>query len=199
MVLFLGDPGIVAAQETVFHRFEAEHPDEELVDVLYLAAGVELTQAGLSSRRSEGDAEYTLYTEYDPRSDEVIVAYTLTDSSPPRRPIAETLTARNHRGSLSGRPPIRRRREAPRCRATADPSARAAERNPAGAAFPGAARPRARSGGGRGRRAGATGGAGWCEAVVGSGGRGRGGPGAVVEGGRRESIRLRMKPSFLLE
>lgn len=112
-----------------------------------------------------------------------IVAYTLTDTSPPRRPLAETHTALpldhdvdarvarairtllrqagiepspSPQATIEGLFPDGPRSEAAEKRPGVEqpptPPPAAAQRNPAGAAFPGTARRRARSGGGRGRR-----------------------------------------------
>lgn len=53
-VSFFATLSSAAAQDTVLHVFESSQRDKQFENVLYLAAGVELTQAGLSStRRSE--------------------------------------------------------------------------------------------------------------------------------------------------
>lgn len=76
-------PGIsivISAEETVLHRFAAEEPDRDLENVLYYAAATELARAGLSSRRTPGNSQYTLLTEYERHDDDVTVSYVLRDS-----------------------------------------------------------------------------------------------------------------------
>ncbi|WP_319558932.1 hypothetical protein [Marispirochaeta sp.] len=65
------------AEETVLHLFQSELPDSQVEELLYLAAGVELTRAGLSSSRSSENAEYTLHTRYHLEGNSVSVSYRL--------------------------------------------------------------------------------------------------------------------------
>jgi hypothetical protein len=68
-VLFLGlmllaaVPGARAA-DVVELRFQSAAPDTSLEDLLYLAIGVELSQAGLSSSRAAGTGTYLLTANY---------------------------------------------------------------------------------------------------------------------------------------
>ena len=76
------------AEETVLHRFASGAPDRRLEDILYLNAGVELTKAGFTSTRKEGDHNYLLMTEYRVSGGTAAVGYTLFSSDASDRPLA---------------------------------------------------------------------------------------------------------------
>lgn len=65
------------AERMVLHRFYSEQREPEIEELLYLAAGVELTGAGFSSSRSAEDSDYTLHTRYRREGDNLVVRYNL--------------------------------------------------------------------------------------------------------------------------
>ena len=65
-------------------------PDRQLEEVLYLAAGVALMQAGLTSTREGDGADYILEVQYTPRKDETELQYTLYRPQSPRHILAAT-------------------------------------------------------------------------------------------------------------
>jgi hypothetical protein len=81
-------PYYLNCEETVIHRFRAEEHDEQMENVLYLAAGVALAQAGFSSSRKEDASGYILLTEYTSLNDEVKIRYTLFGPDTPEHILA---------------------------------------------------------------------------------------------------------------
>ncbi len=82
-------PSALGAQEMVLHRFTSVQPDPQVEEVLYLAAGVALVQAGLSSTREEGSADYVLAAEYASGKDGTEVQYALYRPASPQSVLAE--------------------------------------------------------------------------------------------------------------
>jgi hypothetical protein len=75
LAVFLTAPRVWAADVVELH-FQSASPDKSLEDLLYLAIGVELSQAGLSSSRGAGTGTYVLALDYI--TDEGSVHLTLT-------------------------------------------------------------------------------------------------------------------------
>ena len=69
--------GALYASPLVLHRFSTAHPDPQVESLLYLAAGTELMQAGLSSTRSAENPDYILSAEYSTAGGTVSVRYAL--------------------------------------------------------------------------------------------------------------------------
>jgi hypothetical protein len=79
---------VLYPEQMVLQRFSSQDPDQQLEDVLYLAAGAALVQAGLSTTR-EGDAEdYVLSAEYASKDDGTEIQYTFS-----RTPAANDILA----------------------------------------------------------------------------------------------------------
>lgn len=74
--------------ETVLHRFSSKEPDGQLENVMYLTAGVALSQAGFSSTRKGKIFDYILLTEYIAKASEVKISYTLFTASIPEHILA---------------------------------------------------------------------------------------------------------------
>jgi hypothetical protein len=81
--------GVPLYAETVSHRFVSGSPVPALEEILYLAMGVELSNAGYSSTRVESGADFTLETAYEVRGEEAEVRLALFASKEPGRAIAE--------------------------------------------------------------------------------------------------------------
>ena len=62
----------------VLHSFYSEQREPEIEELLYLAAGVELTGAGLSSSRSAENPDYILHTRYRRDGENLILQYKLS-------------------------------------------------------------------------------------------------------------------------
>jgi hypothetical protein len=77
------------AQKMVLHRFASALPDPQVENLLYLSAGTELVQNGLSSTRSEGAADYVLLTAYASMNGATEVRYALSEYASPDSPLAE--------------------------------------------------------------------------------------------------------------
>jgi hypothetical protein len=78
----VGVPAYAAPGRLVQQRFVSEAADKQLEDVLYLALGVELSNAGLSSTKIDKDASYFLDTSYESRGEEADVRLTLSKVRP---------------------------------------------------------------------------------------------------------------------
>lgn len=65
------------SEEMVLHRFSSSAPDRSLEYILYLAAGTELVEAGISSSRRNRDYNYILQTDYTVDGKELRVDYSL--------------------------------------------------------------------------------------------------------------------------
>jgi len=76
--LFLSAGGNLHAAEVVLHRFISEKPDPQVESLLYLAAGTELMQAGLSSARDAESPAYILSAEYSTSDGVLTVRYVLS-------------------------------------------------------------------------------------------------------------------------
>lgn len=63
---FLTIGRLAVAEELVAHRFVSDTPSAQIEEILYLSAGVELVEAGLSSSRdvAKNAADYVLHTDY---------------------------------------------------------------------------------------------------------------------------------------
>lgn len=70
-------PSALSSEEIVLHRFSSAQRDRQLEDVLYLAAGVALMQAGFTSTREGDAADYILAVHYTSRKDDTELRYTL--------------------------------------------------------------------------------------------------------------------------
>jgi hypothetical protein len=81
-------PCCLCAGETMLHRFDAKEQDSQLEEVLYLDAGVALSQAGFSSTRKEGSPDYILLTEYAYADNKVKIRYTLFRPNAPGHELA---------------------------------------------------------------------------------------------------------------
>lgn len=88
LFIFSTIPICLSYGETVLHRFSSKEPDEQLEDVLYLTAGVALSQAGFSSTRKENGFDYILLTEYTAKDSEVKISYTLFKAYVPEHILA---------------------------------------------------------------------------------------------------------------
>ena len=62
----------------VLQRFSSEKPDPQMENLLYLAAGTELVQAGLSSTRNAANPLYVLSAQYSTTENAVTVSYVLS-------------------------------------------------------------------------------------------------------------------------
>lgn len=72
-----------AAGPLVVQSFSSERPDPELEDVLYLALGVELYNAGYSSSRGGKDASHLLSVDYQSKGAEAEVRLSLSRAETP--------------------------------------------------------------------------------------------------------------------
>ena len=70
-------PHVASAQDLVLHRYVGMETDEQLEELLYLAAGVALIQQGLSSTREAPTADLLLLTHYSTHSNTVDLNYNL--------------------------------------------------------------------------------------------------------------------------
>jgi len=104
MALFLiSNPPVLYPEQVVLHRFSSQHPDLQLEEVLYLAAGAALMQAGLSSIR-EGDAgDYVLVAQYTSEKEEAEVQYTFFRAQAPEDILADMTVDLRVDGSLDAR------------------------------------------------------------------------------------------------
>lgn len=83
LLVLTWNPPVLHAEQIVIHRFSSQQPDLQLEEVLYLAAGAALVQAGLTSTRQGDAADYLLEARYTSTSDEVQVQYTLSRAQAP--------------------------------------------------------------------------------------------------------------------
>jgi hypothetical protein len=71
------NPLYVWSEETVLHLFKAQNADPRLEDLLYLSAGVALSEKGLSSTRNTEKADYILLAEYATSESTVGIRYSV--------------------------------------------------------------------------------------------------------------------------
>jgi hypothetical protein len=76
------------AEELVLHKFIAKEPTPRIEDLLYLAAGIELMRAGLSSTRTGGGEDYQLLTDYSTSGGNLSVSYVLVSPDAPGSALA---------------------------------------------------------------------------------------------------------------
>ncbi len=82
-------PPVLSSEGVVLHRFSSVQPDRQLEEVLYLAAGVALMQAGLTSTREGDGADYVLEVQYSSKKDETELRYTLYRPQSPKDVLAD--------------------------------------------------------------------------------------------------------------
>ncbi len=78
----------LSGQAVVLHRFESPTPDPKLENVLYLAAGVALLHAGLSSTRQTDGEDYILSTSYREAAGRARITYSLLGADSHAGPLA---------------------------------------------------------------------------------------------------------------
>ncbi|MEX2444311.1 MAG: hypothetical protein WD492_11930 [Alkalispirochaeta sp.] len=85
MLALLTSGHVAGAEELVLHRFTSATPSHEIEEILYLTAGVELVEAGLSSSRTADvdRADYVLNTVYRITGETVELRYRLQRTEPP--------------------------------------------------------------------------------------------------------------------
>jgi hypothetical protein len=88
-LLLISIPSVLSSEEIVLHRFSSAQPDQQLEEVLYLAAGVALMQAGLTSIREGGEANYILEVQYTSKKAETALRYTLYRPQSPKDILAD--------------------------------------------------------------------------------------------------------------
>ncbi len=88
LMIVLVLPLVVSAQELVLHRFVGQVPDARFEEILYLAAGVALTQQGLSSIRDADTADLILSTSYSMNSSVAELDYSLSMETAPGTELA---------------------------------------------------------------------------------------------------------------
>ncbi len=74
-------PMAAMGQDIVAHSFLADTPDKRVETLLYLAAGVELSQLGYSSTRHGDIAQYYLFTYYVANGANIDIQYVLRSSA----------------------------------------------------------------------------------------------------------------------
>jgi len=89
IVFTIGIPLSLSAEKVFLHRFSAEEPNPRLEHSLYLAAGVELVDAGFSSTRESEEWDFLLQTDYSADGNQVSVFYRLYESGRFRKKRAE--------------------------------------------------------------------------------------------------------------
>ena len=90
MFFSAGIPLSLSAEKVFLHLFSAEEPNPQLEHSLYLAAGVELMEAGFSSTRESENWDYLLQTDYATGGNQVSVYYRLYEAGTFRKKRAES-------------------------------------------------------------------------------------------------------------
>jgi len=89
MILLLVQVSI-SYSETILFEFASTDPDPKLENLLYVAAGIELMQSGISStQKDEQEADYLLSTQYDSAKGKTTVHYRFFARSSPEKILAD--------------------------------------------------------------------------------------------------------------
>jgi len=90
VIIILFVPCSLLYGETIQHRFSSQKQDPKLENILYVAAGIEFVQNGLSSTRKESPtANYILSTQYSSTDGNAAVHYKFCSVSDPNKTLSE--------------------------------------------------------------------------------------------------------------
>lgn len=93
LALLCAGGGIAAGQAVVLHEFSSPNPNPQLQNVLYLAAGIALRDAGLSSALKVAKPDYILATDYSMQDGQVAIHYVLSAASASAKALARQSAA----------------------------------------------------------------------------------------------------------